>query len=1110
MDLGTAVGVVSFGIQICGTLINFYQSYRHAGKDIEEICTQITDLQNTLRVLQDTLEKHPFSPDAIQVVKDNIQSCEGCNQHLRKELEIFGNLSSPPTGLRQQFISRGKRLLYPFKESTLAKLRGAITEMRDNVFFAIQALLLETSGSTKIEITTLGKQVSLLTSQSKEIEKSVSQTGALLHQTRSEETRQKVENWLNPVDVSLLHKVQQDRQQEGTGQWLLKSPSFATWKSQPMSFLWVRGIPGAGKSVLCSVVIDHLNKFCREEKLGLGYFYFSFNDQRRKNVRDDLLRTLIYQFWKRLDYEYDGVEGLCALCKREDRCPTLNELERLLQDLFRRSAENYIAIDGLDECSQREDLLETIALIAGWQIRSLHMVVSSRVEDGIEEVLKPLVTDIVRVEDHNSQDIRLYLNRQLKKDIRLKTWSEEIKEEIETSLVSKANGMFLLVSSLLQLIRDKRKLPDLRKALNFLPDQLFGAFRRILEMVSKDDEKDLRKILSWLAFSERPLSLTEAAEVVAIAEDDTESPPLFVDPNSRYRNPREVLGVCSSLVNTHEVVWSRDTQYAYETVEVVVLAHASVKDFLVSEHILRSTVSKFWLSAELSHMLISEHCLAYLLQFDDAASLSESTFQDWPLAQYAAQYWPIHARRVRPDMWSKRLEELSSRLLRSQTCFVNSLRIWDVSCEAYCDITTRPANAPLPPPHPVCFAAGLGLLPAVNLLLRQNPDSATESNMRAALHFAAKGDCDDPLLVATLIDCGADVNSTDEKGRTPIHHAAAAGNLDSLAVFLDHGAQTEARDSDGMTALHQAVLRGGADVEAKNHLGETAMHLNTYFPEHATAVLEVLLQYGANIDSRDDTGMTPLIHAAEDGTESLNLVETLLQNSANVDLADDEGYSPLHRVCFHWNCCEMVEVLLRYGADVDRKTMDKETALHLALQNSEPSVKTVELLLTHGARINATNEDGRTPLHIAAEISDPLIGPDIITFLLSHGADIDAKNLRSETAVDTAMLHACGKNVELLLAKGARPTPKDKVEQYSSLNFADLMVEAETNVAKEAEAATLNTGPNERIDNGIDVIKELNELHSTLATDGLNRELANRLNSLMSKLPKRTTKNKDS
>jgi ankyrin repeat protein len=101
----------------------------------------------------------------------------------------------------------------------------------------------------------------------------------------------------------------------------------------------------------------------------------------------------------------------------------------------------------------------------------------------------------------------------------------------------------------------------------------------------------------------------------------------------------------------------------------------------------------------------------------------------------------------------------------------------------------------------------------------------------------------------------------------PHYYDPRLRNEELLRELLNKGAEVNARDHYGRTALHQAVTRGqkatvvqllrsGADITAKDNNGRTALHLAA-----GSAGLEVvvaLLEEGADINARDNEGQTPL------------------------------------------------------------------------------------------------------------------------------------------------------------------------------------------------------------------------------------------------------------
>ena len=89
---------------------------------------------------------------------------------------------------------------------------------------------------------------------------------------------------------------------------------------------------------------------------------------------------------------------------------------------------------------------------------------------------------------------------------------------------------------------------------------------------------------------------------------------------------------------------------------------------------------------------------------------------------------------------------------------------------------------------------------------------------------------------------------------------------------------------------------------------------------------------------------------------------------------DKYGRSPLH-VCAAADHCDMVEFLLRNGADIDsRSEGDEQTPLHFAAKNDAAS--SLKALLGFGANIDSLDKIGRTPL----QASPPVLG-----FVQKHG-----------------------------------------------------------------------------------------------------------------------------
>ena len=102
-----------------------------------------------------------------------------------------------------------------------------------------------------------------------------------------ESQRREVYQWLQHTDPSPLHHRAQKNHETGTGNWILRTPEWADWLAGVHRCLWIHGIPGAGKTVLMSYLIEQIGKFCdqnsdRKSICVYYYCYFAHNQDEAK------------------------------------------------------------------------------------------------------------------------------------------------------------------------------------------------------------------------------------------------------------------------------------------------------------------------------------------------------------------------------------------------------------------------------------------------------------------------------------------------------------------------------------------------------------------------------------------------------------------------------------------------------------------------------------------------------------------------------------------------------------------------------------------------------------------------------------------------------------
>lgn len=172
-----------------------------------------------------------------------------------------------------------------------------------------------------------------------------------------------------------------------------------------------------------------------------------------------------------------------------------------------------------------------------------------------------------------------------------------------------------------------------------------------------------------------------------------------------------------------------------------------------------------------------------------------------------------------------------------------------------------------------------------------------------------------PTIIRLLLDAGADANTPDDRGRTPLH--SGAQNRNPITHPLNAGADLHAGDNEGYTPLHIAaawsgngrvvnlLLNRGADPLAESNDGRTPLHSALRYRTELGTVT-VLVEAGTA------AALTPLQRAALDGDDTV--VESLLADGADPNAADRYGWRPLN-YAMPFGGPRVVTTLLGAGAD---------------------------------------------------------------------------------------------------------------------------------------------------------------------------------------------------
>ena len=194
--------------------------------------------------------------------------------------------------------------------------------------------------------------------------------------------------------------------------------------------------------MISSSIINHLSK--TQASLATAYFFFDGRDsQKELQLHDKMIRSLVWQFSLKCGSGVPKVlADLYSGCGNGYQQPSLDDLHNVLQKILGGFDSAYIILDALDECSERDkvlDWVQTVILNKNGNLR-LHLVTTSRPEKEITDKFKSYYyVDLVQAS--GSHNIVAYLDYQLQNDSDWQKWDKKIQDEIKSTLIKQADGM---------------------------------------------------------------------------------------------------------------------------------------------------------------------------------------------------------------------------------------------------------------------------------------------------------------------------------------------------------------------------------------------------------------------------------------------------------------------------------------------------------------------------------------------------------------------------------------------------------------------------------------------------------------------------------------------
>ncbi|KAI5816001.1 hypothetical protein BZA77DRAFT_264682, partial [Pyronema omphalodes] len=619
-------------------------------------------------------------------------------------------------------------------------------------------------------------------------------------------------SWISPINPYERHHDILSKRYEGTGQWFIEMSEFQGWVgkgegkgkganvSNHGQVYACYGKQGAGKSVICSTVIDYLSRILKyqSEKSCVIWVYCDYQDENQQTA-ENLLGALLKQVLHSIPDDLEDVIKELQTMKKENRFLDLKSVCRFLTDALGRFGNVYVCIDALDECQEYRilflrslnDLLQTRKLSG--RFTRVFLTGREHVDQYINNHLTGPSMCTIKLEA-NKEDIAKYLEHQIELDDNgsgIKMDSKFVKGIVD-SIIATSDGMFLLPALQIRHVLEQTTTRARREALRTMPKKLDEAFQNMLSRIEKQPASKGRQgmdTLKWIFLAERPLTLDELSHALSIQPGDP-----YLDEDG-FPSPKSILDCCLGLVVIDEAT------------SLPRLVHKSLQDFFEKQYAMGTLFPR-------GHEEIASTCLTFM-GFDYERHKEPSKRV---LRRYVTENWGHHARKSLSnfDGWHN-----PALLLKTKSSVCYGYLPWYYS-RGFQNDTTESIIFHIPVYFgltglveymlknwtieidmevvgyyygyytPLYRAIERGNEDIVRLLIENDVDIEKKSSFGTPVLMAVALNRD--KIVRLLLDKGANIEARNDYGRSPLSLAATNGHEKVVVLLLDKGADIEARD----------------------------------------------------------------------------------------------------------------------------------------------------------------------------------------------------------------------------------------------------------------------------------------------------------------------------
>jgi Cdc6-like AAA superfamily ATPase len=202
--------------------------------------------------------------------------------------------------------------------------------------------------------------------------------------------------------------------------------------------LFCPGIPGAGKTIITSIVVEYLQ--INQENSSIAYLYCNVGRQHEQTL-ENLLKSILKQLVQTQPNLPKSVKDLYERHKKNQSQPRLQEISEILQTIISLDSRTFIIVDALDECQNRDGCRDNLlSQIFALQTKTrLNIFATSRHQEVETQFSGCISLEIRAIEE----DIKSYLNDQISlwEKSHCDTLDDDLRDRIKTEITKEAEGM---------------------------------------------------------------------------------------------------------------------------------------------------------------------------------------------------------------------------------------------------------------------------------------------------------------------------------------------------------------------------------------------------------------------------------------------------------------------------------------------------------------------------------------------------------------------------------------------------------------------------------------------------------------------------------------------